>query len=158
SGPMWPPGWRCAACGHVVAERDGVPMFAPDLADTISGMDPKNFDELANFEAEYFWFVARNALIVGLIDKYFPEARSFLEVGCGNGAALRAVAGLRAWERLVGTELHPSGLVHARKRMPFVEFAQMDARDIPAASAFDLTGAFDVIEHIDDDEGVLRGM
>jgi SAM-dependent methyltransferase len=39
-----------------------------------------------------------------------------------------------------------------------VEFAQVDARDIPALNAFDLTGAFDVIEHIADDVGVLRGM
>src|SRR5262245_20784583 len=34
----------------------------------------------------------------------------------------------------------------------------MDARHIPAREAFDLVGAFDVIEHIADDEGVLRGM
>ena len=133
-------------------------MFAPGLADTISGMDPANFKNLADYEAQYFWFVARRALIVGLIDKYFPQARRFLEVGCGNGAVLRAVADLREWDRLVGTELHPSGLVYARERLPSAEFAQMDAREIPAAGAFDLTGAFDVIEHIDDDEGVLRGM
>ena len=34
----------------------------------------------------------------------------------------------------------------------------MDARNIPAADVFDLTGAFDVIEHIADDEAVLRGL
>jgi SAM-dependent methyltransferase len=134
-------------------------MFAPDLADTVSGMDPKNFDELASLEAGYFWFVARNELIVGLVNNFFPDARRFLEIGCGNGAVLRAVAKSRPWERLVGSELHPSGLVHARKRLPSeVEFVQMDARQIPAVGIFDLTGAFDVIEHIGDDEGVLRGM
>jgi SAM-dependent methyltransferase len=59
----------------------------------------------------------------------------------------------------VGSELHPSGLANARKRLPSaVEFVQMDARNIPAVGVFDLTGAFDVIEHIADDEGVLRGM
>jgi SAM-dependent methyltransferase len=42
--------------------------------------------------------------------------------------------------------------------MPQVEFVQMDARHIPARGAFDLVGAFDVIEHIADDEGVLRAM
>jgi hypothetical protein len=39
-----------------------------------------------------------------------------------------------------------------------VEFVQMDARRVPATGLFDLTGAFDVIEHIGDDEGVLRGL
>jgi SAM-dependent methyltransferase len=134
-------------------------MFAPDLADTVSGMDPKNFNELARLESGHFWFVARNELIVGLASKFFPEARRFLEIGCGNGAVLRAIANSRRWERLVGSELHPSGLAHARKRLPSeVEFVQMDARDIPGIGVFDLTGAFDVIEHIADDEAVLRGM
>jgi SAM-dependent methyltransferase len=134
-------------------------MFAPELADTVSGMDPKNFEALSKVETEYFWFVVRNELIVGLVKKFFPRARRFLEIGCGNGAVLRAIAQSRHWERLVGSELHPSGLVYARKRLPpEVEFVQMDARNIPALDVFDLTGAFDVIEHIADDEGVLRGM
>ena len=68
-------------------------MFAPDLADTISGMDPRSFEALSKIEAEHFWFVARNELIVGLADKFFPQARRFLEIGCGNGAVLRAIAG-----------------------------------------------------------------
>jgi len=34
----------------------------------------------------------------------------------------------------------------------------MDARSIPARGLFDLTGAFDVIEHIADDEAVLLAM
>jgi len=134
-------------------------MFAPELADTISGFDPDFFDELVGLEAGYFWFVARNELIVGLANKFFPEARQFLEIGCGNGAVLRELAASRRWDRLVGSELHPAGLAHARKRLPpEVEFVQMDARDIPAVGVFDLTGAFDVIEHIADDEAVLRGL
>jgi SAM-dependent methyltransferase len=134
-------------------------MFAPDLADTVSGMDPRSFEALSKIEAEYFWFVVRNELIVGLVDKFFPEAQRFLEIGCGNGAVLRAIAKSRRWRRLVGSELHPSGLAHARKRLPSdVEFVQMDARHIPGVDVFDLVGAFDVIEHIADDEGVLRGM
>jgi SAM-dependent methyltransferase len=133
-------------------------MFAADLADTVSGMDPGNFEMLSRIEEKHFWFVTRNELIVGLVDRFFPDARRFLEVGCGNGIVLRAIAQSRPWERLVGSELHPSGLRHARRRLPDVEFVQMDARHIPARDVFDLTAAFDVIEHIDDDEGVLRGM
>lgn len=156
---VWPPGWRCPACGHVVAQAEGISMFAPELADTVSGFDPKLFDRLSELEASYFWFVTRNKLIVGLADKFFPGARRFLEIGCGNGSVLRALAESRLWERLVGSELHPAGLAYARKRLPSeVEFVQMDARNIPGVGIFDLTGAFDVVEHIADDEGVLRGL
>jgi SAM-dependent methyltransferase len=156
---VWPLGWRCSACGQAVEQGEGVPMFAPALADTVNGMDPKFFDELSRLEAGYFWFVTRGELIVGLANKFFPEARRFLEIGCGTGAMLREVAASRPWERLVGSELHPAGLAHARRRLPSeTEFVQMDARDIPAVGVFDLTGAFDVIEHIADDEKVLRGL
>ena len=134
-------------------------MFAPELADTVSGFDPVSFAALAEIEAAHFWFVARNELIVGLADRFFSGARSYLEIGCGNGAVLRALAQSRRWDRLVGSDLHPNGLSHARARLPHgVEFVQMDARAIPAVNAFDLTGAYDVVEHVADDESVLRGL
>ena len=154
----WPLGWRCAACGRSVAASDGIPMFAPALADTVSGYDPAAFAFLAKIEATHFWFVARNELIVGLVERFFPDARSFLEIGCGNGAVLLALARARRWDRLVGADLHPRGIAQARARLPDVEFAQMDATAIPARAAFDLTGAFDVVEHAADDEAILRGL
>jgi SAM-dependent methyltransferase len=157
--PVWPTGWHCPACGRAVADRQGIPLFAPKLADTISGFDPVWFAKLVKTEATHFWFVARNELIVGLVNHFFPSARRYLEIGCGNGTVLKAIATSRQWERVVGTDLHPTGLAFARTRLPHsVEFAQIDARAIPALDAFDLTGAFDVVEHVADDDGVLGGL
>jgi SAM-dependent methyltransferase len=60
--------------------------------------------------------------------------------------------------RLVGSELSVRGLEIARRRLPDAELLQMDARQIPFDSEFDLVGAFDVIEHVDEDVLVLQQM
>ncbi len=156
---IWPVGHACPACAHVSRVTDGVPMFAPALADTISGFDPKSFERLAQIEDEHFWFVPRNRLLGTLLQRYFPNAASMLEIGCGNGAVLSSLAQGAGKRRLVGSELHPAGLVVARRRLgDKAEFVQMDARHIMAEQAFDVIGAFDVIEHIAEDEDVLRSM
>jgi SAM-dependent methyltransferase len=59
----------------------------------------------------------------------------------------------------VGTELHPSGLKWARERVaPSVELIQADARQVPFKDTFDAAGAFDVIEHIEEDEMVIASV
>jgi SAM-dependent methyltransferase len=156
---VWPVGWRCRVCGYIVAQSADIAMLAPDLADTVSGFDPASFAAIADIEAGHFWFVARRELIVGLADRFFPEAQSLLEIGCGNGAVLKALMDSRRWRRVAGADLHPTGLAHARARMlQGVEFVQMNALAIPALAAFDLIGAFDIVEHVADDEGVLRAI
>jgi SAM-dependent methyltransferase len=42
--------------------------------------------------------------------------------------------------------------------LPAAEFMQMDAREIPFRDEFDVLGAFDVLEHIEEDERVLAQM
>ena len=64
---------------------------------------------------------------------------------------------LRSWDVIVGSDLHPTGLIRARERTPEgIEFAQLDAREIPAMKAFDLIGAYDIVEHVADDEAALK--
>jgi SAM-dependent methyltransferase len=154
---VWPLRWTCAGCGYSTPLKDGIPLIAPSIADTIHGFDPATFDFLANVELDHFWFVSRRKLIVALAEKFAPKARSFLEVGCGN--VLTAVANSRVWNRIVGMDLHPRGLSLARTRLPAsVELLQGDARSIPVRDTFDLIGAFDVLEHVTEDEAVVAGI
>ncbi|HEY8383535.1 MAG TPA: class I SAM-dependent methyltransferase [Microvirga sp.] len=137
----------------------GVSLFAPELADEIVGMDPAGFTALWEVETTHFWFTARSHLLSGLIARYFPQAQSVLEIGCGNAAVLHRIAAERRWKRIAGAELHPSALAFARQRLgESAELVQMDARKIPAKDTFDVVGAFDVLEHIEEDETVLNQM
>src|ERR1700738_3673776 len=98
---------------------------------TAPGMNVDGFALLNSVEAGNFWFEPRNRLIVGLLDKYFPSATSFMEVGCGTGFVLSAIAASRPWQKIYGSELHEEGLAFARKRLNDpVKLTQMDARNI----------------------------
>lgn len=155
----WPTAFVCNGCSFSAPVREGIVLTAPALADTVSGFDPQDFDYLAEAELHHFWFVARRRLIVSLAARYAPSARSFIEVGCGSGNVVKALAEARSWDRILATEIHPTGLELARPRMPTnVELLQADGRHLPFDSTFDLAGAFDVLEHIAEDEAVMAGI
>ncbi len=148
-------GGRCQGCGYAPALIDGFAAYAPELARQAAGYEPGHFEVFAGLEANNFWFRARNALILYALDRFFPEARRFLEVGCGTGFVLSAIASARPALEVHGSEIFVRGLSFAAQRVSAAKLFQMDARSMPFSSTFDVIGAFDVIEHIDDDARVL---
>src|SRR5262249_61641287 len=60
--------------------------------------------------------------------------------------------------RLVGSEIFLDGLAFAKARLPGIEFYQMDARSISFVPEFDVVGAFDVLEHLVEDNRALAQM
>lgn len=117
--------------------------------------DPDLFEPLAAVEPRSFWFRARNRLIVSALRRHFAGARSFLEVGCGSGVVLEALREELPQLRIVGSDLYPEALEIARRRLDGVELLELDARALPFEDEFDVVGAFDVVEHVDEDERVL---
>jgi SAM-dependent methyltransferase len=153
----WPSDWTCDTCSFEAPLRDGIPCLAPTLIETVVGFDPKLFDRLAKVEDSNFWFVNRACLITALVRKHFLTAGRLLEIGCGTGSVLLALRDAFPQLVLTGSELHPEGLAFARRRLgPGVVLLQMDARRIPAVGEFDVIGAFDVIEHVVEDEQILN--
>jgi len=140
------------------ATRQGFLAFAPELAAQNDGFKPEAFAGLAGVEAGNFWFRARNRLLAWALRRYFPRAESLLEIGCGTGFVLSNLRREFPALRFSGSEIYTEGLAFAQARLPGTDLFQMDARNIPYVDEFDVVGAFDVLEHIEDDEAVLRQM
>jgi SAM-dependent methyltransferase len=150
--------WRCPTCSWQPELLDGRLSFSAELAEDNAGFEPEYFTDLASCENGHFWFESRNRLLLWALQRYFPAMRSGLEIGCGTGFVLKAFAESFSQARLSGSEIFREGLSFAAARVPSAELFQMDARKVPFQGEFDVIGAFDVIEHIDEDDEVLREM
>jgi SAM-dependent methyltransferase len=133
-------------------------LLAPALANGGSSFPITAFEKLAALEAQNFWFRARNKLIVWALKRYHPIMQRYLEIGCGTGYVLAGVSQAYPTATLVGTEIFSEGLAYAALRVGTADLVQMDARHIPYVDEFDVIGAFDVLEHIEEDEQVLAAM
>jgi SAM-dependent methyltransferase len=156
--PLHPPFSGCDACGYTLTIKDGFPSWSPELSDSNEDFDASAHEYLAEAARDNFWFVARNALITWALQKYAPPFASYLEVGCGTGYVLEGVKNAFPDATYTGSEIYTSGLKYAAKQLPGVNFVQLDARRIPYRKAFDVIAAFDVIEHIEEDEEVLDNL
>jgi SAM-dependent methyltransferase len=150
--------WICTVCKYEAPLINGYRAFAPELAAASEGFEADYFARLATLEAGNFWFRSRNRLLLWAIQRYFPNAENFLEIGCGTGFVLSGIRQGLPQLVLSGSEIFSEGLSFAAERLPGVELFQMDARRIPFQEEFDLIGAFDVLEHVKEDEEVLGQM
>jgi len=126
--------------------------------DLQGGYDPAHFAQLAAVEDSHFWFRARNLIIsriaAGIAAGFGPPYK-VLEMGCGNGNVLRFLEKACSGATAIGMDLYGEGLAFARGRVasPLI---QGDVRCAPFATAFELIGMFDVLEHISDDLAILK--
>ena len=111
--------------------------------------------EFTRIEKRHFWLRGRNQIVRSIIGRAPDKGRplSVLDVGCGTGT-------MSAWlQHLgynpVGLDMHEAGLRIAAQRLGTLQVC-CDARKMPFRNTFDYVSLFDVIEHTDDDVGLLR--
>lgn len=122
-------------------------------------METSLYHQFAAIEDSHWWFVARRTILRKLLDHWLPLApeRRILDVGCGCGGMVKL---LQQFGHVEGIDLSPDALAYCRRRHgEAVQFHQGSLPDgMPDTGPYDVVTAFDVIEHIPDSVGALRGI
>ena len=117
-------------------------------------MDPALFDLNAEFEQSHWWFSARRQITGALLERVMPTSGVVIDIGCGTGAN---IASLVDRYQCAGIDPSEVAIDHARRRFPQVTFLH----GVALEGLGDLAGdadAFllmDVLEHVEDDRGLL---
>jgi len=121
-------------------------------------MDRSVYDSMAELDERHWWYVARRKVLAALIRRRVqpPKDARILEIGCGTGHNLKM---LSEFGTVAGLEIDEAARSFAEKRVgheifsaPLPELAGIPERH------YDVVGAFDVIEHILDDEGAIASI
>jgi SAM-dependent methyltransferase len=116
------------------------------------------YQQMAELDDRHWWYRARRRILADLIrrETRLPANAEILEIGCGTGHNL---AMLGEFGHVDGLELDDEARALSEKRLgrkvmssPLPELAEVPDR------YYDLIGAFDVIEHIDDDAAALASI
>ena len=121
-------------------------------------MERSVYREMAELDDRHWWYRARRDILADLIRREVslpPKAR-ILEIGCGTGHNLEMLA---RFGKVDALELDDEARGIAERRLgrkvmsaPLPELAGVPAHH------YDVIGAFDVIEHIDDDAAALASI
>lgn len=116
------------------------------------------YQQMAELDERHWWYRARREILADLIRREvkLPARAKILEIGCGTGHNLAMLA---EFGRVDALELDDEARSIAEKRLgrkamsaPLPELWGVRDRH------YDLIGAFDVIEHIDDDAAAVASV
>ena len=146
----------CVSCGTGYPQEDGILHLTAGKMGS-PGFDPHYFDTLAEVEGKHFWFVVRRQVILDALRRGVPDLdrRRLFDIGCGSGGLL---AFLDRQGIPVGgaCDAYRESLEIVRRRVSAPLVLVDEGRLPPLAPGHTLLSLFDVLEHIDDDEGTLR--
>lgn len=101
----------------------------------------------------YLWRFGQERRLA-LINRYAPLAdKIILDVGCGLGTYVERFR--RFSDRVYGVDLEPARVIEAARGLPNLAAAQAEELPFPP-DRFDVVLLHEVIEHVEDDRGVVR--
>jgi SAM-dependent methyltransferase len=118
-------------------------------------MEDTAYRQFIELEQNHFWFIGRRRIFFHLLDRELEGRRNLtiLDVGCGAGGMLGPLA---RYGQVTGVDTSPELVEFCRSR-GFERVQVGSAYKLPAdGDSVDLITLFDTIEHVPDDERVLR--
>jgi SAM-dependent methyltransferase len=118
-------------------------------------MERAVYEQMAEYDQKHWWYRARRKVLAEIIRRLIdpPTDAAILEIGCGTGHNLPM---LGEFGKVDALELDEEARSIAEKRLgravmsaPLPELAGVPEHQ------YDVVGAFDVIEHIDDDRAAV---
>lgn len=116
------------------------------------------YQQMAELDDRHWWYCARRKIIADLIrrETRLPKDAHILEIGCGTGHNL---AMLSDFGHVEGLELDEEARALSEKRLgrKVMSSPLPELVEVPEGH-YHLIGAFDVIEHIEDDKAALASI
>jgi SAM-dependent methyltransferase len=117
-------------------------------------MDKVLYQHYYEIEDRHWWFAARKAIVLGLLDSYLPEVsqRIVLDAGCGTGGLLKD---LQRYGKVVAADFSEEAVKFCKLRGYTI--LQCSVLKTPfQADSFDFIVGLDLLEHLDEDLAALR--
>src|SRR5215510_9972963 len=117
-------------------------------------MDKVLYRQYFEIEDRHWWFVARKAIVLGLLDRYLPMSsqRVVFDAGCGTGGLLED---LQRYGKVVAADFSEEAVKFCKLRGYTICQCSVLKTPFPADS-FDCIVGLDVIEHLDEDLVALQ--
>ena len=120
-------------------------------------MEAEQHNLHAEIEARHWWFTGRRRIVCNLVRGVLQSGARVLDVGCGTGANLAALA--REFSCL-GVDASSQAIDLARSRFPGVTYRHVPeiGETASLAAEMDCVLLMDVLEHVEDDFHLLSSL
>jgi 2-polyprenyl-3-methyl-5-hydroxy-6-metoxy-1,4-benzoquinol methylase len=148
--------YSCNNCGKKYRIKEGIIQFTRDTLYEEQYFPDNAFEILYQSEEKNFWFRVRNKIIGDAVTRYLSPQSRILEVGCGTGYVSRYLK--KMGYHMECADLFFDALQFCKERDAGEWYYQCNLADRIFVEEFEGICAFDVLEHIEEDNFVLKNL